>query len=63
MALVAYQVQHRNFHHALIEVCGAIFHNFDGNNLLRFEILAFNDLAKCPLSEHVKDEISVPWYN
>ncbi len=55
-----YQIQHRDLHHALVEVCGSILDDFHCNNLLGLEILAFHNLPKCSLTEDVQDQIPVP---
>lgn len=55
-----YQVQHRYFHHTLIEVRCAVLDDLDCDNLLGLEVLTLDDLTKCALAEHVQDQISVP---
>jgi len=55
-----HQVQDRHFHHTLVEVCGLVLDDLDGNNLLRFQVLALDDLSECPLAQHVQDEVPVP---
>lgn len=55
-----HQVQDRYFHHTLVEVCGLVLDDLDGNNLLRFQVLALDDLSECPLAQHVQDEVPVP---
>jgi hypothetical protein len=57
---VSYEVQHRNLHHALIEVRGSIFDNFDRDNLARLEVLTFHNLPKGSLSENIEDKVAVP---
>lgn len=54
-----YQVQHGNFHHTLVEVCGAVFNDLDGHDFLRLEVLALDDLAESTLTQHVEDEVAV----
>ena len=55
----SYQVQNRDFHHALIKVRCTVFHDFHGHNLLSLEILALYDLPKCALPKDVKDEVAI----
>lgn len=55
-----YQVQDGHLHHALVEIRRPVLDDLDGNHLLRFQILALDDLAKSTLSKHVQYEISVP---
>lgn len=55
-----YQIKHRNFHHTLVKVSRAILDDLDGNNLLRLEVLAFDDLAKSTLAQHIENEVSIP---
>lgn len=50
-----YQIEHRDFHHALIEVSGSIFDNLYRHDLLGFKILAFYHLAKGTLTKNVED--------
>lgn len=55
-----YQIQHRHFHHALVEVGGSVLDNLDSNHFLRLQVLAFDDLAESTLAEDVEDEVPVP---
>ena len=50
----AYQVQDRNFHHTLIEVCCSVLYYFDGYDFLRLQILTLDDLPKCTLPEYIE---------
>lgn len=59
--LGSYQVQDRNFHHTLIEVCSLILNDLHGNNLLGFQVLALDNLTKCPLAQHVEDKVTIPY--
>ena len=52
-------LQDCNLHHALVEICGLVFDDLDGDNLVRPSVLALDDLAKRALTEHVEDEVSV----
>jgi hypothetical protein len=54
-----YQIEHRNLHHTLVEIGCAIFDDLDGHDLLGLEILAFDDLAKGALTQHIEDEIAI----
>jgi hypothetical protein len=49
----AYQIEYRNFHHALVEISSPVFDNFDGNHFLSFKVLAFHYLPKCTLTKDV----------
>lgn len=57
--LVAYQVQNRDLHHTLIEVCSTVLHHLDRNDLLRLEVLTFDDLAKGTLTQNIEDEVAI----
>ena len=52
------EVENRNLHHALIEICCAIFDNLDCNHFLCLQVLTFHNLTKCPLAEYIQDQIS-----
>lgn len=58
--LSAYQVEHRHFHHALVEIGSAVLNNLDSHHLLRLEVLALDDLTKRALAQYIKDEVSIP---
>lgn len=53
------QIQHRNFHHTLVKVCGSVLDHLDSDHLLRLQILAFHNLSKCSLTQHIQDQVSV----
>lgn len=53
------QIQYRDFHHALIEVCGSVLDYLDCNHLLSLQVLTFDNLTKGTLAENIKDEVSV----
>jgi hypothetical protein len=55
-----YKIKNRDFHHTLVEICRPVFYHFDGDNLLRFQVLALDNLAKCTLTENIENEIPVP---
>lgn len=55
----AYQIEDRHLHHALVEVCGAVLDDLDGNDLLCLQILALDDLTKGALSENVEDQVTI----
>ncbi len=54
-----YQIQDGNFHHALVKVCRAVFNDLDGNDFLRLEILALDNLSESALTQHVKNKVAV----
>ena len=56
----SYQIEHGHLHHALVEVGGPILDHLDGHNLLGLQILALDHLSKGALSQHIKDQISIP---
>lgn len=60
---VTYQVQDRDLHHTLVEVRSAVLDNLHSNNLLGFQILTFDDLAECSLTQNVQDQIPIPVMN
>lgn len=55
----AYQIENRDLHHALVEIRRLVFDDLDGNNLLRLEVLALDDLAEGALAKDIEDQISV----
>lgn len=55
-----YQIQYRDFHHALIEICRLVLDDLDSHHFLRLQILAFHHLAECTLAQHIENEIAVP---
>ena len=57
---ISYKIQHRDFHHTLVEVSCAILHHFHGDDLLCFQILAFHNLSESALAKHIQNEITVP---
>lgn len=56
---MTHQVQDRNFHHTLVEVCGLILDHLDGDHLLRFQVLAFDDLPERSLTQDIQNEVPV----
>lgn len=56
----SYQIQHRDFHHTLVEVCGSVLDHLDSNHLLCLQVLTFHHLSESALTEHIEDQISVP---
>lgn len=57
--LGAYQIQHGHLHHTLVEVRSPVLHHLDGHNLLCLQVLAFDHLTKCTLTEHIQDKVPV----
>lgn len=57
---MTYEIQNRHFHHALVEVGGAVFDHLHCNHLLRLEVLTLDNLAERSLAEDVQDQIPVP---
>lgn len=57
---LAYQVQDGNFHHALVEVGGTVLYDLDCHDFLGLQILAFDDLAKSTLAQHIQNQVPVP---
>lgn len=55
-----HQIQNRHFHHALIKVGGSVLDDLDGDDFLRLEVLALDDLSKGSLAEDVENEVAVP---
>lgn len=53
-----HQFQYCDFHHTLIEVGRFVFDDFHCHDLVRLHILTFDNLAKRPLTQNVKNEIS-----
>ena len=53
------QIQNRYLHHALIEVGRFVLDHFDSDDLLCFQILAFDYLPERALTEDVEDEVAV----
>ncbi len=56
---MAYQIQDRDFHHALVEIRCAVLDHLDSDDLLRLHILALDHLAEGALAENVQDQIAV----
>ena len=56
----AHQIQHRYFHHALVEIGGPILDDFHSDYFLGFEILTLDYLPEGALSEDVKNQIPIP---
>lgn len=56
----AYQVKNRDLHHTLIKVRRAIFDDFDGDDFLGLQVLAFNDLTEGSLAKNIQNKITVP---
>lgn len=54
---VAYHPQYLHFHHTLVEVGRLVLDNLDSNNLVRFHILTFDNLAESSLAENVENEV------
>jgi hypothetical protein len=57
---IAYQIQHRDFHHTLIEVRGLVFDDLDSHHFLRLQVLALHYLTKSTLAQHIENEIPIP---
>lgn len=55
-----YQVKHRHFHHALVEIRRPVLDNLDRYNLLRLQVLALDNLTEGALSEDIENQIPVP---
>ena len=51
----SYQIQHRYFHHTLVEVGSSIFDDFHCHNFLGFEVLTFYHLSKGALAKNIED--------
>lgn len=48
-----YQIQNRDFHHALVEVCSSVLNDLHGHDFLRLEVLTFHDLSKGSLAKYI----------
>jgi hypothetical protein len=48
--LAVEQIQHRNFHHTLVEVGRLVLDDFDSHYFTRFQVLAFHNLAEGTLT-------------
>lgn len=57
---IAYQVQNRHLHHALVKVGCFVFDHFHSHHFLCLHVLALHNLAKGPLAQHVKNEVAIP---
>ena len=53
------QVQNGDLHHRLVEVSSLILDDFDSDDFLRFEILAFDDLSESALAQDIEDKVAV----
>ena len=56
----SHQVQYRHFHHTLIEICRPVLDDLYGHDLLRLQVLAFDYLTECSLTEDIEDEVPIP---
>lgn len=54
---VTHHPQYLHFHHTLVEVRRLVLDDLDSNNLVRFHILTFDNLAESSLTENVKNEV------
>jgi hypothetical protein len=52
------QFQYGDLHHTLVKVSGLVFHNFHRHHLVRFHVLALDNLSKRALSKNVKNQVS-----
>lgn len=55
-----YQIQDRDLHHTLVEVRSAVLNDLHSNHFLGLQILTFDDLAECSLTQNVQDQIPIP---
>jgi hypothetical protein len=53
------QIQHRNLHHTLVEVCSLVLDYFNSHHFSCFEILAFHDLTKRTLAQNIENEVPI----
>ena len=53
-----YQFEYGHLHHTLIEIGRFILDHLDRNNFMCFHILTLDHLAKCPLAQNIKDQVS-----
>lgn len=53
------EVEDRDLHLGLIQVCGLVLDDFDGTDLVRTHVLALDDLPKCTLAENVENQVPV----
>jgi hypothetical protein len=58
-ACKTHQIEYRDLHHTLVEVCSSVLDHLHGNHLLRLQVLALYDLPKGTLAEHIQDQIPV----
>lgn len=56
---MTHQFQNSHFHHTLVEVSRLILHHFDRDDLVRFHILTFDNLAERALAKNVQNEVPV----
>jgi hypothetical protein len=56
-----HQLQNRHLHHTLLKVSRLVLHHLDRDDLVRLEVLTFDDLTKRSLTEDVEDEVAVRW--
>ena len=54
-----HKLEDGNLHHRLVEVRGLVFDDLDGDDFVRLHVLALDDLTKGPLTQNVKNEVSV----
>ena len=51
-------LQDGDLHHTLIEVRGLVFYHLHGQDLIRFRVLALDDLPEGSLPQHVQNQVS-----
>ena len=54
---VVEHVKDGEFHHGLLEIGGLVLDNFDGDQLMGFDVLTLGNLPKSPLSQQVNNAI------
>ena len=54
-----YNIQDHNLHRTLLSIRFLILNDFHTDYLMRFQILAFDDLSKRSLAQHIQDQVLV----
>lgn len=52
-----HQIQYSYLHLALVQICRFVLDNLDSDDIVRPEVLTFDNLTKGPLTENIEDQV------